>query len=54
MILGVPGCAKSLSRNGFDIVLERICYGIDVSKMMISEMSNGGLYRNIIRKSKTF
>ena len=54
MILGVPGCAKSLSRNGFDIVLERICYGIDVSKMMVSEMSNGGLYRNIIRKSGTF
>lgn len=48
-ILGVPGCAKSILRNGFDLVLERICHGIIFNKMMVAEMSEGGLFKELIR-----
>ena len=27
VVIGVPGCAKSLKRNGFDDILERVCHG---------------------------
>ena len=30
-VLGVPGCARSLRRSGFDFVLERLCAGLDVT-----------------------
>ena len=49
-IIGVPGCAKSISRNGFDIVLEKICFGKKVSKYTLAEMSNGGLFKSLIKK----
>ena len=26
-VIGVPGCAKSIKRNGFDDILERVCHG---------------------------
>ena len=31
-IIGVPGCAKSLKRNGFDDILERVCHGEKFNK----------------------
>ncbi len=49
-IIGVPGCAKSLVRNGFDLVLEKICFGLKVNKKVIAEMSNGGLFKNQFRR----
>ena len=49
-VIGVPGCAKSPLRNGFDDILEKICFGIKVDKKTISFMSNGGLYKNFIKK----
>ena len=49
-IIGVPGCAKSLIRNGFDLVLEKICFGLTVNKKVIAEMSNGGLFKTQIKK----
>ena len=49
-VIGVPGCAKSLTRNGFDMILEKACFGITLNKMTISEMSDGGLFKSVIRK----
>ena len=49
-VIGVPGCAKSPLRNGFDEVLEKTCYGIRLDKKKISSMSNGGLFKNSIKK----
>lgn len=49
-IIGVPGCAKSLIRNGFDLVLEKVCFGLKVSKKVLAEMSNGGLLKTQIKK----
>ena len=49
-VIGVPGCAKSLIKNGFDLVLEKVCFGLKVNKKVIAEMSNGGLFKNQIKK----
>ena len=49
-IIGVPGCAKSVIRNGFDLVLEKICYDFSINKKVIAELSCGGLFKKIIRK----
>tara|TARA_Y100001970_G_scaffold293030_1_gene437297 strand:- start:633 stop:1634 length:1002 start_codon:yes stop_codon:yes gene_type:complete len=51
-VIGVPGCAKSLKRNGFDDVLERVCHGEKFNKLKIAELAEGGLYKNLIRKFK--
>tara|TARA_B100000029_G_scaffold497872_1_gene565938 strand:+ start:1346 stop:2347 length:1002 start_codon:yes stop_codon:yes gene_type:complete len=52
VIIGVPGCAKSLKRNGFDDILERVCHGEKFNKIKLAELAEGGLYKNIIRKFK--
>ena len=51
-IIGVPGCAKSLQRNGFDDILERVCHGEKFNRKKIAEIADGGLYKNIIRSLK--
>ena len=50
-IIGVPGCAKSMLRNGFDLVLEKACFDNKINKKVIAELSYGGLFKNIIRKN---
>ncbi len=52
VVIGVPGCAKSLKRNGFDDILERVCHGEKFNKTKLAELAEGGLYKNIIRKFK--
>lgn len=42
-VLGVPGCARSLKRSGFDAVLERSCAGVAVTAADIAAMGIGGL-----------
>ena len=42
-IVGLPGCARSPKRNGFDWVLERLVAGIAVSAADIAGMGVGGL-----------
>ena len=49
-IIGVPGCAKSPTRNGFDLVLEKICYDFSINKKVIAELSCGRQFKKIIRK----
>ena len=51
-IIGVPCCDKSLKRNGFDDILERVCHGEKFNRKKIAEIADGGLYKNIIRKFK--
>lgn len=42
-IIGLPGCARSPKRNGFDIVLERLVAGLAVTSADIAAMGAGGL-----------
>jgi molybdenum cofactor cytidylyltransferase len=42
-VIGLPGCARSPKRNGFDIVLERLVAGLTVSSADIAMMGAGGL-----------
>jgi len=50
-VIGVPGCAKSVVRNGFDLILEKACYDFSIDKKVIAELSCGGLFKKIIRKN---
>lgn len=42
-IVGVPGCARSLDRSGFDMVLERLAAGLPVTRADLMTMGVGGL-----------
>ncbi|WP_313668404.1 NTP transferase domain-containing protein [Sandarakinorhabdus sp.] len=42
-VIGLPGCAKSPKRNGFDLVLERLAAGLAVTADTIAAMGDGGL-----------
>lgn len=42
-VIGLPGCARSPKRNGFDLVLERLLAGLDVGSADIAAMGEGGL-----------
>jgi molybdenum cofactor cytidylyltransferase len=46
-VLGVPSCARSPKRNGFDWVLERVIAGIAVTPDDIMDMGAGGLLAEI-------
>ncbi|MFO0763211.1 MAG: NTP transferase domain-containing protein, partial [Byssovorax sp.] len=46
-ILGVPGCARSLRRSGFDMVLERLAAGIFPSRADLMTLGTGGLLTDI-------
>lgn len=42
-VVGLPGCARSPRRNGFDIVIEALFAGLAVTSASISAMGAGGL-----------
>lgn len=46
-VLGVPGCARSLRRSGFDFVLERLCAGLSVTASDIMDLGLGGLLHEV-------
>jgi molybdenum cofactor cytidylyltransferase len=46
-VIGIPSCARSPKRNGFDWVLERVAAGLDVSPANIMDMGVGGLLAEI-------
>lgn len=46
-VIGVPGCARSLKRSGFDWVLERCCAGLATSSAEIARLGTGGLLEEI-------
>jgi molybdenum cofactor cytidylyltransferase len=45
VVIGVPGCARSLKRSGFDQVLERVVAGLPVTTEDIATMGEGGLLK---------
>lgn len=46
-VIGLPGCARSLARNGADWVLERLICGVALSRDDIAAMAVGGLLKEI-------
>jgi molybdenum cofactor cytidylyltransferase len=46
-VIGLPGCARSPKRNGFDWVLERLCADVPVTSQDIMAMGVGGLLKEI-------
>ncbi len=46
-VLGLPGCARSPKRNGFDLVLERLLAGLAVGREDMMRMGAGGLLKEI-------
>jgi molybdenum cofactor cytidylyltransferase len=46
-VVGVPGCARSLRRSGFDMVLERIVAGLSPSRGDLMTLGVGGLLSDI-------
>jgi molybdenum cofactor cytidylyltransferase len=42
-VIGLPGCARSPKRNGFDLVLEALFAGLPVTSASIAAMGAGGL-----------
>jgi molybdenum cofactor cytidylyltransferase len=41
--IGLPGCARSLARSGFDWVLERVSAGLPLESHVIASLGVGGL-----------
>lgn len=41
--IGLPGCARSLARSGFDWVLERVVAGLPIEAASIAKLGVGGL-----------
>lgn len=50
-VIGVPGCARSRKRSGFDWVLERVCAGLPVGAAEIAALGVGGLLDETPRPS---
>jgi molybdenum cofactor cytidylyltransferase len=42
-VIGLPGCARSLERSGFDWVLERCCADLPITASAIGALGVGGL-----------
>ena len=49
-VVGLPGCARSPTLNGFDWVLERLLSGNTISNNDISDMGVGGLLKTINKR----
>jgi molybdenum cofactor cytidylyltransferase len=47
VVIGLPGCARSPKRNGFDFVLERVLADVPVTSADIAGMGSGGLLAEI-------
>jgi len=52
-VIGLPGCARSPSLNGFDWVLEKVISGTNITKLNISNMGVGGLLKTLNIRAKT-
>lgn len=46
-VIGVPSCARSLKRSGFDWVLERTCAGVPMTSADLAALGVGGLLEEI-------
>jgi molybdenum cofactor cytidylyltransferase len=50
-VIGLPGCARSPKRNGFDLILERLCAGLNVDNHDIAAMGMGGLLEDVAERA---
>ncbi len=48
-VIGMPGCARSPKRNGFDWVLERLFADVTIKSADIAKMGVGGLLAEVAR-----
>lgn len=46
-VIGVPGCARSLRRSGFDWVLEHVCADLPIDGAALAGLGVGGLLEEI-------
>ncbi len=53
-VIGLPGCARSPSLNGFDWVLERVIANVTISNKDIYQMGVGGLLKTINKNKKSY
>ena len=51
-VIGLPGCARSPSLNGFDWILEKVISGTNITKLNISNKGVGGLLKTLNKRSK--
>lgn len=42
-VLGLPGCARSIKHNGFDLLLDRIVCNVEITDVWLSSLCIGGL-----------
>jgi len=49
--IGMPGCARSLARSGFDWVLEHACAGLPITAPAVAALGVGGLLEEAARPS---
>jgi molybdenum cofactor cytidylyltransferase len=49
-VLGVPGCARSPRRNGFDWLLERVLAGYELEEIDVAGFGVGGLLKETRRR----
>lgn len=47
VVLGLPGCARSLNPSGFDFVLQRVLADLPVESSVIQSLGVGGLLKEI-------
>lgn len=51
LVIGLPGCARSPKRNGFDMVLERHIAGLDLDAATIATLGSGGLLEDVAERA---
>jgi molybdenum cofactor cytidylyltransferase len=51
LVIGLPGCARSPKRNGFDMVLERSVAGLELTPADFAAMGCGGLLEEVAERA---
>jgi molybdenum cofactor cytidylyltransferase len=51
LVIGLPGCARSPKRNGFDMVLERHIAGLNLDAATIATLGGGGLLEDVAERA---
>jgi molybdenum cofactor cytidylyltransferase len=51
LVIGLPGCARSPKRNGFDMVLERHIAGLELTPDDFAAMGSGGLLEDVAERA---
>lgn len=52
IVIGMPGCARSIIENGVDKVLDRLSCGLPVNREWITALGVGGLLKEIVDRPR--